>query len=157
MIAVCEPYGYRSFIAGIVQQLVDNNNENNFAHGSSEPIPFRDAIINIVGGYEQILLPGYFIQDMLDKVSIQNYIEQEMVSLFDELSHEIALCLKCDCIGNGLSYTHCDEQNREETIRFLRELPILKTLLIKDVQAAYEGDPAASSPRLFFAIQGSSL
>jgi serine O-acetyltransferase len=144
VIAVCEPCEYGSSIAGIVQQLVDNNNENNFAHESSAPIPSRDAIINMIRQYQQILLPGYFIQDKLDK-NIQNYLEQEMISLFDELSHQIALCLKRDYIRNGLSYTHCDEQSREEAIRFLRKLPALKMLLIKDVQAAYEGDPAASS------------
>jgi serine O-acetyltransferase len=39
----------------------------------------------------------------------------------------------------------CDEQGKNTAMAFTKELPRLRTMLAKDVQAAFDGDPAAKS------------
>jgi serine O-acetyltransferase len=55
------------------------------------------------------------------------------------------LSIKHDCQRYDLVCTHCQERGQEEAINFLRELPQIKKTLTTDVQAAYDGDPAAKN------------
>lgn len=137
---------YREDIPKIGENLVGTCNRSDcFDHVSSEAIPSRDAMIAIIHQIQRTLFPGYFIQERLDRVNLQYYLGQETTSLFEELSRQIALCIRHDCIRHDLPCTHCEERGREEALKFIRELPNLRMMLAKDVRAAYEGDPAAGS------------
>jgi serine O-acetyltransferase len=83
--------------------------------------------------------------ERLDRVNLQYYLGQETVSLFEELSRQIGLCIRHECLRRDLPCTHCEERGNEEAMKFMRELPNLRILLAKDVRAAFEGDPAAGS------------
>lgn len=137
---------YREEIPQIVQRLVTScDGSECFDHVGPEPIPSRDAIIAIVHQLLRILYPGYFISERLDRVNLQYYLGQEATSLFEDLSRQIALCIRHDCIRYDQPCTQCQERGRQEAIRFMQELPNLRMLLGKDVRAALEGDPATSS------------
>jgi len=137
---------YREDIPEIVDRLVATCNRNDcFDHVGPEPIPSRNAMIEIIHKLQLILFPGYFIHTRLDKVNLPYYLGQETISLFEELSREIALCIRHDCIRYDLPCTHCQERGHEEAMKFIRELPNLRILLARDVRAAFEGDPAAGS------------
>jgi len=137
---------YREDLPEIVEKLVGTcNHSDSFDHVSSEPIPSKDAIIEIMRQCQRILFPGYFIPTRLDLVNLQYYLGQETTSLFEELSRQIALCIRHDCIRHDLPCTHCEERGQEEAMKFIRELPNLRIFLAKDVRAAFEGDPAAGS------------
>jgi len=137
---------YREGIPEIVDELVATcNRDDCFDHVGTEPIPSRDAIIAIIHRLQKILFPGYFMPERLDRVNLQYYLGQETVSLFEELSRQIGLCIRHECLRRDLPCTHCEERGREEAIKFIRELPNIRLLLAKDVQAAYEGDPATGS------------
>jgi serine O-acetyltransferase len=137
---------YREGIPEIVDELVATcNRDDCFDHVGTEPIPSRDAIIAIIHRLQRILFPGYFMSERLDRVNLQYYLGQETVSLFEDLSLQIGLCIRHECIRRDLPCTHCEERGREEAIKFIRELPDIRLLLAKDIQAAYEGDPATGS------------
>ncbi len=136
----------REDIPEIVKSLVNTCDSNGcFDHVGPEPIPSRKAIIDIIHQLQRILFPGYFISMPLDRVNLEYYLGQESVTLFEDLSHQLALCLRHDCLRHDLPCTHCSERGREEAMTFLRVLPEIRRLLAKDVIAASEGDPAASS------------
>ncbi|OGO37628.1 MAG: serine acetyltransferase, partial [Chloroflexi bacterium RBG_16_57_8] len=136
----------RRDIPEIVTRLVAScGREDCFDNVGPDPIPSKDAIIAILDQLQRILYPGYFIPARLDPVNLQYYLGQETASLFDALSHQIALCIRHECTRHNLPCTHCDEHGREQTIKFLTTLPDLRVLLAKDVRAAFEGDPAAKS------------
>jgi serine O-acetyltransferase len=144
--AIQQIRNYREAIPEIVDSLVATCNSNNcFDHVGPEPIPSKNAMIEIIHQLQRILFPGYFIQTPLDQVSLQYYIGQETTTLFDKLSREITLCIKHDCVRHNLPCTHCEERGREEAMKFIKELPNLRILLAKDIRAAFEGDPAAGS------------
>ena len=54
-------HDYRAIIPEIVEKLVIScNNGDNFEHVGPEPIPSRDAMIELIQQMRRILFPGYF-------------------------------------------------------------------------------------------------
>jgi serine O-acetyltransferase len=137
---------FRKDIPEIVDGLLATcNRKDCFDHVGSEPIPSRDAMIDIIHQLQKLLFPGYFESTRLDVVNLPYYLGQEAAALFEGLSHQIALCIRHECLRDDLPCTHCEERGREEAMKFMRKLPDLRIALAKDVRAAYEGDPAAGS------------
>lgn len=137
---------HREQIPDLVGSLVAScNRDDCFNNVGSDPIPSKDAIIQIVNQLQRLLYPGYFVSVRLDPANAQYYIGQETATLFDALSLQIALCIRHECTRNNSPCTHCDERGREEAIAFIKKLPDIRVLLAKDVRAAFEGDPAAKN------------
>ena len=137
---------YREEIPGVVRELVDScYSQDYFAHVGPEPIPSREAVVAIVRGASRLLFPGYFSRQRVDAVNLTFFLGQEAVALFEELSRQITLCLRHECLRYGLPCIHCQEKGQEEAVRFLGALPRLRAVLATDVKAAYWGDPAAKS------------
>jgi serine O-acetyltransferase len=137
---------YREDVPEIVENLIATcNRKDCFDHVSAEPIPSKDTIIAIIHRLQRVLFPGYFTSERLDQSNLQYYLGQETIALFDELTHQIALCIRHDCLRHDQPCTRCEERGREEAMKFLRELPGLRMQLGQDVRAALEGDPAAQS------------
>jgi serine O-acetyltransferase len=134
----------RTDIPGIVDKLVLScNKEGCFDHVSAEPIPYREAIIDILRRAGRILYPGYFIRSRLDQTNVEYYLGQEVTGLYDVLSEQIILAIRHDCLRHNQPCVKCEELGQEITIKFLRFLPELRKMLALDILAAYDGDPAA--------------
>jgi len=112
---------------------------------SPEPIPSRDAIIGLIDIIKRILFPGYFVRDMVDRVNIKYYYGQEVTALFELLANQITLSIRHECLRYNQPCSKCRDQGHESAIRFIKELPNLRSILGKDVIAAREGDPAAET------------
>ena len=135
---------YREEVPAIVQELVLScRTEDCFDHIGPEPIPSREAAIEVIHRAQRLLYPGYFIRTRVDEVNLGYYFGQEALAFFEVLAEQIALCIRHECLRYDLACTHCEERGQEAAIRFMRELPRLRSALAKDVRAAYEGDPAA--------------
>ena len=134
----------RGEIPGIVNELVSTCNKGGcFDHVSAEPIPYREAIIDVLRRLALILYPGYFIKTRLDQINLEYYLGQEVTALYEILSEQIILALRHDCIRQNLVCIKCEGLGQEITVEFLKSLPQLRELLAKDIRAAYDGDPAA--------------
>ncbi|MFZ5449796.1 MAG: serine O-acetyltransferase EpsC [Thermodesulfobacteriota bacterium] len=137
---------YREEIPGVVRELVKCClNGDCFDHVSPEPIPSREAVIAIIQRALGLLYPGYFSRNRVDAVNLGYHLGEEAVALFEELSRQITLAYRHECLRYGLPCIHCQEQGQAEALRFLRAMPNLRGILATDVQAAYHGDPAAKS------------
>ncbi len=97
-------------------------------------LPNRKEVVDLLKDLQSLLFPGYFksrsvTQEGLSGLSLLRKIENELVTLLE----------KAGCAnGNAPEAKEC-------TAAFLSRLPQVKTLLLKDIQALYEGDPAAKS------------
>jgi serine O-acetyltransferase len=137
---------YREEIPGIVDELVMLCSRGQcFDHISPEPLPSREAIINIIKRAMRILYPGYFMHARVDSVNLQYYFGQEVTAFFEELSAQLTLSIRHECLRYNQPCTHCEVRGYEAAIDFLRRMPHLRIMLAKDVRAAYQGDPAAKS------------
>ena len=137
---------FREEIPAIVDQLVSScNREDCFDHIGPEPIPSREAVIDILQRASRILYPGYFIPTRVDEVNAGYYFGQEVTGLFEALSEQIMLAIRHDCVRHNLPCTDCEERGQKAAIDFLHGMPNLRRLLATDIMAAHEGDPAAQS------------
>lgn len=127
----------------IVNDISHNfSNEELFYVKEGHQMPNRSTIIHIIMGLRQIMFPGYFDEEHLTVPEF--FLGHKLIKVFDCLSTQIrfALChqRKTDCTTSELC------QNSEElTNRFFSMLPQIQQRLMKDVQAAFDGDPAAHS------------
>jgi serine O-acetyltransferase len=137
---------FREMVPNVVDDLVRScDGVDCFDHVGPEPIPSRDSIIELLHMAFRILYPGYFIRTRVDEVNLKYYFGLEVTSFFESLSEQITLALRHECLRHDLPCVKCDERGQEAGIDFLRGLPQLRSMLGKDVRAAYEGDPAAKS------------
>jgi serine O-acetyltransferase len=137
---------YRQEIPGVVRELVEScYSPDCFAHVGPEPIPSREAVTAIIQRLFRLLYPGYFSHQPVDAVNLSFSLGQEAVAVFEELSRQVTLAFRHECLRYGLPCLHCQEKGQEEAMLFLRALPRLRAILATDVKAAYRGDPAAKS------------
>ena len=118
--------------------------EELFCTKEGKIMPDRRSMIEFLKGLKSIIFPGYFGNDSMLGVNMEHYAGYRLNRLYDLLREqlEISLCYFC-------SSTDCEEQSRrraEEICEtFFEELPEIQRLLLTDVQAAFDGDPAAKS------------
>ena len=88
---------------------------------------------------------AYFGRQDLEENAVEAHLHELLGTLRDKLTTQIELCL-CFCDESaGRSTRACLEHAREQAARLLARLPEIRATLIADVQAAYDGDPAADS------------
>jgi serine O-acetyltransferase len=137
---------FRENIPKIVEALVQScNTEDCFDHVDLEPLPSKEAVIEIIHTACRILYPGYFTRTRIDRVNLVYYYGQETTGFFEALSEQITLAIRHECRRRNMSCVGCEERGQEIAIRFMHELPNLRTVLAKDIRSAYECDPAAKS------------
>jgi serine O-acetyltransferase len=135
---------YREEIPDIVNGLVTSCKRGDcFEHISPEPLPSREAVIDVIERARRILYPGYFIRSRVDHVNLGYYFGQEATAFFEALSEQITLSIRHECLRYNHPCTHCEEKGQEEAVEFMRHTSRLRSSLAMDVRAAYQGDPAA--------------
>ncbi len=137
---------YRSEIPGIVDMVINSCSEKGcFDHVDSAIIPSRESLIEIIDLIKDILFPGYFGDQTVDTNNLPYHIGNEINELFQSLSQQITNSIIHDCNQHNENCNECVDKGQEETLRFLRKIPELRSLLASDITATYEGDPAAKS------------
>jgi serine O-acetyltransferase len=137
---------FKEEVPRIVEKLAAScSNGVCFDHVGPEPIPSKQAVVDIVERVKRILYPGYFLKGRLEKFNLDYYIGQEATELYELMSEQVTLALRHDCIRHDLPCVHCEEAGRKMTLHFMKYLPELRLMLATDVRAAYLGDPASKS------------
>ncbi len=137
---------FRNRLPEIAEKIIDSCNEQEcYIHVDYEPIPSQECVIEIIDRLREILFPGYFTRGKLDPVNLRYSMGQSATTLFDMLSEQIGLSIRHDCFRYDQPCSDCDEQSHRIALRLLEEIPSIRKTLATDVQASYEGDPAAKS------------
>ena len=100
--------------------------------------PDRDAVIDIIEKLRRLVFPGYF----RDK-SYRIYNAKHNISmLIEDVSYNLTKQMTTVFQNSGAP----EPQNmaQETTLTFLSRLPAVRALVQTDLEAAYEGDPAAT-------------
>jgi len=110
-------------------------------------LPSREAIEEILQSVLDLMYPGYFGRRDLSAANLDAHVAGLVESLAPKLEREMEHCL---CYGRereaGLpEFTGCASRAHELAEIFMSRLPEIRGLLIRDVQAAFDGDPAATN------------
>ncbi len=113
-------------------------------HLDGKNLPSKTAIAGITVDLLRLLFPGFFDERTIHS----SELKVEMVSLMDSvrerLEDEIYKSLEY-ATPEGLSKKDLRRAAQEMTLDLLRDLPRIRERLKTDVDAAYNGDPAALS------------
>ena len=88
-----------------------------------------------------MVFPGYFAKDSCASVFPEYHLGFRLNDLYDRLAAQTEIAFEYD---RGES-RDSRQLAREVTSRFFEALPQVQDLLLKDVQAGFDGDPAAKS------------
>jgi serine O-acetyltransferase len=110
------------------------------------PLPSRNSIIDIVEQLRSVLFPGYFGTSELDGDNVYFHVGATLDSIQRSLKEQIKRGLCFMCSEKTPDCAQCVEKAGTIANEFMERLPSIQNMLTGDVQAAYEGDPAATSP-----------
>ena len=113
-------------------------------HIDGKNLPSKTTIASITHDLLRLVFPGFFDERIIHS----SELKVEMVSLVDSVSGRLE-----DELSKALDYSTPEGVSKKElrsvartlTMEFLGNLPRVRDLLRTDVEAAYNGDPAALS------------
>jgi len=108
------------------------------------PLPSREALVRAVSGLRAALFPAHFGPSDLTEDGVDYFVGHTLDRTLVVLQEQILRGLLF--ASGGCERTHQTARAIEVTRAFALALPGVRTLLETDVRAAYEGDPAATSP-----------
>jgi serine O-acetyltransferase len=116
-----------------------------YTHIDYEPIPDEAFVTDIIEKFREILFPGYFSRGKLDPANMKYSLGQSVSVLYDMLAEQIAHHVRHDCLRYDLPCTECEQSGQAKALTVLEAIPEIRQMLATDVQATFEGDPAAQS------------
>lgn len=134
--------------AKLVENILRSYREHGgINHLDGANLPSREAVADILRDLLRIVFPGFYDRAALASNQAAAVISETLASVARRLNQEIRKSLAhhrpapaTDSPGPNPS-----TEARRITEDFLAAIPAIRGLLAKDVQAAYEGDPAAMS------------
>lgn len=114
-------------------------------HNDGSPLPSSKALEEIVELSRAILFPGYFGKSSINMRTIRYHIGVNVERMYQLLTEQVmaGLCFSnCNAEGDG---TACHNRAAKIAAEVIEKLPEIRTVLSTDVEAAYNGDPAAES------------
>ena len=110
------------------------------------PLPNRDAIIEITGKLRQLLFPGYFGKKNYKEEIREYHVGALVTHIFTSLSEQITFALKYNPNRQeNYSSAEISDKAQQISLMFLNRISKIREYLATDVQAAFDGDPAATS------------
>lgn len=120
--------------------------------------PSRTAAKSVLKNIRRVMFPGYFGTEMLSpSTSPSFFIGNTLIEIERELREQIILALTYTSDDPDARCAPDDIQQRTAEIltAFFDELPNIQRVLLTDVQALFDGDPAAGSKEeVIFAYPG---
>lgn len=103
--------------------------------------PDKAMITDIIQKLLRIVYPGYFRDKSYRLYNMEHHLAMLIEDVMFNLNRQLALVYQ----ANGSDPALADVQAQEVSVRFFESIPQVRALVQTDVQAAYDGDPAASS------------
>lgn len=106
-------------------------------------LPDREIIISIVDELRSVTFPGFFGEGKNSYVKKECFADSLLSSIYEKLRRQIRIAL---LYGNKTqTYEEVKKESEEIAIAFVEAIPRIQEMLLKDVRAGYDGDPAAKS------------
>ena len=143
-------------INSLVENLLEDYNKgrsidkvNTFDH------PDKDVVIEILNKLRRIIYPGYYRNKSYKVYTLRNSISMLLEDVIYNLIRQITIVLEYDTEFENSEESKRSEKAEEITFEFLKKLPKIRAYIETDVQAAFDGDPAAyNKDEIIFSYPG---
>lgn len=105
--------------------------------------PDNEDIVEIIEALRRIIFPGYFRNKNYRVYTVRNNISMILEDVIFKLIRQISIVLRYDEKYVFLSENEVRQESERITFEYLSRIPKIRALIETDVQAAYDGDPAA--------------
>jgi len=122
----------------LVEQLLESYAHcGGIKHLNGTCLPSKMAVATLTQDLLHIIFPGFIAEQKIAKADLPRETTEQVKSLQNRLEREIAKSLEAQPVAG---------QNAQGvTLAFLRKLPDVRDLIQTDVEAAFQGDPAAAN------------
>jgi serine O-acetyltransferase len=123
----------------IVEELLGSYAQcGGIKHLNGASLPSKMAVAALTQDLLHVIFPGFISEHQVSMNDLPHETALQMSGLQKRLQREIAKSLEMHPVAG----TNAESA----TLDFLRKLPEVRCLIQTDVEAAFQGDPAASSP-----------
>lgn len=138
-------YKKRGRIPQLVKRILQTYQDkpSDLHHLGESPLPDEKVIVSILKQVRAVIYPGYFGKSTVSRDGAEYYVGDQVMEIHEKLSGEIFKALQGCPDSPGLE--ECHDLAEEFSLAFLEAIPEIREKLALDVQAAYDGDPAAQS------------
>ncbi|MDD2959684.1 MAG: serine acetyltransferase [Lachnospiraceae bacterium] len=115
----------------------------------------KDIIIDILEKIRYVVFPGFFEEKHLNGQSIEYHLGELLEDIHYRLKRQVFKALHHTEEGRPVKAECLEDRAEQIATTFLEKIPALREILATDVQAAYDGDPAAfNTDEVIFSYPG---
>ena len=113
--------------------------------GNIRELPSRDALVQVMDGLSAVLFPTHYGKTKLTDESIDYFVGNTLHATIGILTEQVRRGLLFTAEQLTLGDVSLQQKAIRITREFIAELPAIRAILVSDLHAAFDGDPAATS------------
>ena len=117
--------------------------------------PDKDHIVKIIYQIRNIIFPGYYENKNYRIYTVRNNLSMLLEDVLYNLSKQISVVLKYLPQYESMDESELLSEGERISLQFVERIPVVRRLTQTDLDAAYDGDPAAfNKPEIIFSYPG---
>ncbi len=135
------------FLNNVVEKLCTPQSLDAVWHSPAQKSAMPSGLVmeEILQRLQAAIFPGFFGTSHIRRHSLRSHLAANLDSIYHLLREQIR-CGSCFACEDSLeACQNCADDAALVATTFMEALPDIRRLLVSDAQAAYEGDPAATS------------
>ena len=143
-------------VEDLVNVILDSYNECDItARIDEENMLNKDILIEIIDEIRKVLFPGFFDNNKVRSEYLKFLVGERLEFIQYHLKKQVSNAFANQDVCRECSKAQAEEKAEEVVFEFLKKIPKIREYLNTDIQAAYDGDPAAySTDEIIFCYPG---
>lgn len=129
---------------GILKSIIDDYSENKFIDKTDIfNQPDKRVIVDILHKVQQIIFPGFFKDTTLRAYTLKATVATLVEDVMYNLIKQISIVLKYNRRCANINPEKLQQTAEHIAVEFFKTFPKIRSYIETDVQASFDGDPAA--------------
>ena len=135
---------FQSRISGITEMLMEDYGKGRVIDEIKNfDYPDKKVVIDILEKLKMVIYPGYYRNSNYRTYTVRNNISIILEDIIYNLIKQISIVLKYTPAYREADSAVINEASERITFEFLEKIPKIREYIETDIDAAYDGDPAA--------------
>lgn len=135
---------FQSRISGITEMLMEDYGKGRVIDEIKNfDYPDKKVVIDILEKLKMVIYPGYYRNSNYRTYTVRNNISIILEDIIYNLIKQISIVLKYTPAYREADSAVINETSERITFEFLEKIPKIREYIETDIDAAYDGDPAA--------------